>query len=254
MGVFKNASLCCAALFGVACSNERSNTLANQVVALGKPNAEYPAIAGARICVDARPELACATTDAQGFFTLNDVPIDTEIVLTIEKEGYVPSLKAMGLSRGDNVVRQPIVMFKMADLPADLGFDIDTKDSGIIDFFVFEFLDGGTPVVLPGVKVTLSPETEHGAVYFSEPGLFDPTLRATASYSGSFGRGNVGSGRFFNVPAGDYTLTFTAPEGYTCAGFTAPQAWGFPVPGKSAVRAPVREGYATYGVGMHCER
>jgi hypothetical protein len=266
MSLFKNTRLGCVALFGIACGSTGRTTvpLSWRVVQQGKANVVYPGIEGAKVCVEAQPAISCAMTDAQGNFTLNDLPASAEIVLTIEKDGFIPSLKPIETAGPPNlatqdiatVVPQPIVMFQAADLPTNLGFDIDTKDSGIIDFFVlvFQGANQSNPSPLAGVKVALSPTTQTGAVYFSEPGVFDPALQATASFGGTVGLGNLTSGHFFNVPPGDYKVTFTGPAGYTCATLTSPvPAWGFPVPGQSAVRVPVRAGHNTANIGMHCQ-
>jgi len=81
-----------------------------QSVALGEPNVAYPGIQGAKVCVDAQPGVNCATTDARGHFLLKDVSPNAEVVLTIEKDGYIPSLKPIRTTDEDNVVSQPIVM------------------------------------------------------------------------------------------------------------------------------------------------
>jgi len=79
------------------------------------------------------------------------------------------------------------------------------------------------------VKVELSSKPEIHPVYFGERGVLNPALKATASYDGTFGLGNLSSGRFFNVPPGDYTVSFTPPAGYTCAQLDRPlAAWAFP--------------------------
>jgi len=257
MSLFKNASLCGLTLFGVACAADaRGVNLSWRVVAQSTPTAVYPGIEGAKVCVDAQPEIGCATTDAHGNFTLKDLPKSTELVLTVEKDGYIPSLKPIETADRFTLVPQPVVMFKAADLPTDLGFAIDTQGSGIVDFFVLVFQgDNQTnPNPLAGVHVALSPTTGKDPVYFREPGVFDPALKATDSFGGTAGLGNLTSGHFFNVPPGEYTVTFTAPAGYTCASLTSPvPAWGFPVPGQSAVRVPVRAGYNTANIGMHCQ-
>jgi hypothetical protein len=256
MSLFRNINLCCAALLGAACgSGDHRVALEWQVVALSEPNVAYPGIEGAKICLAAQPDMGCATTDPRGHFTLKDVLPNAEVVLTIEKDGYIPSLKPIRTTDQDNVVSQPIVMLKSTDLPNGLGFDVDTKDSGIIDFFamVFPQDDPFNPGPLWGVKVELSPKPEIHPVYFGERGVLDPALTATASYDGTFGLGNLSSGRFFNVPPGDYTLSFTPPPGYACYSLTDPlAAWGFPLPMRSAVRVPVRAGYDTTNVGVHC--
>ncbi len=263
MSTFRNASLCVAALVGAACSDPSSDPFVQlkwKVVAEGPPNTTFPAIAGAKVCVDAHPEVACATTDADGAFTLKDLPANAELVLVTDEDGFIPSLQPIHTPTTDAVVTQPIVMLKATGLPTNLGFDIDTTESGIIDFFaiVLKEDDGLNYGPLPGVIVTLSPKAEQDAVYFAQPGIADPTLHATLSFGGLFdgaGGGTVTSGRFFNVPPGDYRVSFTAPPGYTCGDLTSPlAAWGFPVDGQAVVRVPVRKGYDTGKVGVRCWR
>jgi hypothetical protein len=255
MGLFRNGSLGCLALLGVACSGTNNRTTVDwRVVKQGDPNAPSPGLAGVKVCVDGHAEVSCVTTDAQGDFSLGFLPDGSEIVLVLEKDGYVPTLKPITTGYTDTTVAQPITMYRAADLPTNLGFAVDAKGAGSIDFLVIVRPQDDAVLAgpLPGAVAALSPAAGESAVYFGTPGVLDPTLKATLSSGGNFALGTASSGRFFNVPPGDYTLTFTPPPKYRCSSFASPADWGFPVPDQPAVRVPVREGYNTANVGVYC--
>ena len=256
MSVFTKGSLGCLLLLGVACSgNDNRTKLDWQVVEDGDPNDRAPAVAGVKVCVDGHADIACVTTDKAGHFSLGDLPAATELVLVLEKEGYTPALKPIKTTYEDIAVPRPITMSKVADVPTNLGFDVDTKGAGSLDFFVVVLPqdDGSGGGPLPGATVALSPGAERGPVYFATPDVLDPTLTATLSFGGNFELRTTTSGRFFNVPPGDYTVTFTAPPKYTCTTFSAPnEFFGFPLADALAVHVPVRAGYNTANIGVSC--
>jgi hypothetical protein len=255
MSVIRNGSICLA-LLGVGCggANNRIN-LDWKVLQQADSDDPAPGIAGVEICVDGHAEVPCVTTDAQGAFTLRDLPSGSEIVLVLEKDGYVSALKPIETSFEDSEALRPITMSKATDAPPDLGFDIDTKGAGSIDFFIVVLPenDAGPAGPISGATATLSPAAGEGAIYFAKPGVLDPTLEATLSSGGNFDMRTATSGRFFNVPPGDYTVNFTPPPKYTCTSFAPPTAnFGFPVPDQPAVRVPVRAGYNTANIGVSC--
>ncbi len=259
MSFFRNGSLCCLALLGAACSgNDGRTELSWRVVRQADPNDPAPGIAGVKVCVDGRDDVPCVTTDSAGNFTLYHVPAGADLVLVLDKDGYVPSLKPLTTSfEPSHEVAQPISMLKNEDVPTSVGgIPVDAAGKGSIDFFVIVRPedDAGLAGPLPGATAVLAPVIDAGAVYFGKPGVLDPSLKATLSSGGNFLLGTVTSGRFFNVPAGTYTLSFTGPSKYICSSFGSPSAdWGFPVDGEAAVRVPVREGYNTANVGVYCK-
>src|SRR5258708_19271941 len=101
MGIFTKGSLGCLVLLGVACSgNDNRTKLDWQVMRVVDPN--HPeAVADVKVCVDGHADIACVKTDAQGHFSLGDLPGGTELVLDLEKDGYVPSLKPIKTSYDD---------------------------------------------------------------------------------------------------------------------------------------------------------
>jgi len=101
------------------------------------------------------------------------------------------------------VVSQPIVMLKSTDLPSGLGFDVDIRIRDHDSFHGLAQDDPFNPGPLLGVKVELSSKPEIHPVYFGERGVLNPALRPPLrTGDGTFGLGNLSSGRFFNVPPG----------------------------------------------------
>jgi len=212
------------------------------------------AVEGARVCVDGHPEVACATTDAGGSFKLQGVPAREDLIVTVDKEGFLPTLEMLQTNAEFYVpMRVPIAVHRASDLPQYLDVAVDTTGTGVLTFFAFAFNGKTTPDALPGVQVALSPATGGGPFYFNKNRKFDGTLKATDNFKGPFADDNVSSGLFLNVAPGDYKVTFTPPAGYTCSPLGAPFAWGLPIDGESAVRATVRAGHLTTSIGMHCE-
>lgn len=210
---------------------------------------EWDAVAGATVCVDDHPEVDCQQTDAEGIFTLTNLPADSDVVLTLTKRGYLPTVKLIHTQSVDASVPQALVVLRESDLPAGLD---GTK--GVIGFFVFDFPPGsGTPKNLPGVKVWLSPETEAKPIYQVE-GEYDSSLTATPEIPDDANSvGLFTGGKYLDVPPGEYELHFTPPDGYKCQSIGVNWS-GIPVPGEEAVRVIVRAGYYTADVGMNCTR
>ncbi|HVU00935.1 MAG TPA: hypothetical protein VHE30_04255 [Polyangiaceae bacterium] len=217
-----------------------------KVLPASDPNSDAPpsGIAGVHVCVDEHPEIACADSDADGFFTLKHLPQTSDVVLELTKDGYIPQLVAIETSDIDmNAVQNPVQMTPTgADLSATLGFTVDGTNLGAIGFFVLGAVGSGFGP-LPGSTATLTPDGAKGPFYYHADGQYDPALKKTESYGGAY----------LNVPEGNYKLTFTPPPGYDCAGISFPFAgWGFPVANEPAVTFPVKKGHLTGGVGNFC--
>jgi hypothetical protein len=246
MRLFMGLNLGCAAMLALGCgSGSEQVSLDWRVNWYDAATGDFTNLKGATVCVDDHPEVECQLTDADGLFTLTGLPSDSDIVLTVEKNGYLPSVKLMHMPTTNAFVPLGIGLVREADLPTTDG-ELDLKSNGVLDFFVFDSSTGASvPAALPGVKVTLSPETEARPLYQASDGTYDASLRATPQADGFTG------GLFLNVPPGDYKLSFTPPGGYTChvIGYGT---WGVAVEGEQAIRLTVRAGYFSPALGMDC--
>jgi hypothetical protein len=200
-------------------------------------------LAGVKVCVHDMPEIACATTDAKGEFELLGLPALTNIVLTLDKEGFVPASKSIQTASTDmNVNGSSILMFGATTLQAPDGFE-QVPNTGSVDFFAIGPTDAdpNTFVILSDVGVALSPSRGERPFFSDARGVYDPTAKSTVG----------GFGFFLNLPPGEYTLTFT-DEKHDCAPVSAPIAgFGIPVP-PTSVKFTVLAGYLTEEVGLYC--
>jgi hypothetical protein len=198
---------------------------------------------GVKVCVHDMPDIACATTDAMGQFQLIGLPALTNVVLTLDKEGYVPASKSIQTASTDmNVNGSSILMFGATTLKAPDGF-VQVPNTGSVDFFAIGPTDDdpNALTILSDVGIALSPSVGDGPYFADAKGAYDPTATSTAG----------GFGFYLNLPPGEYTLTFTDDK-HDCAPVSAPIAgFGIPVPPTSA-RFTVLDGYLTEEVGVFC--
>jgi hypothetical protein len=127
------------------------------------------------------------------------------------------------------------------DLEDVLGIQIDPA-KGRLGFIVVGGGAGEALGPIPGSSATLTPEAGDGPFYYDADGQMDLTATSALHWGGTF----------FNVPEGDYKVTFAAPID-SCAPISFPFAsWGWPIAGETAVRAPVRAGFQTWGLAVYC--
>ncbi len=199
-----------------------------------------PPIPGARVCVDQHPEIPCATSAADGTFVLSGLPGGTDLALTLDKSGYTPTLQPIQTSNADMVATSPLGMTPTTDPLPDAGFAIDLQGNGAVTFFALAF-SGATATPAVGVTAALSPAAGHGPLYTDGRGKIDLAATSLSGYGGLY----------YDVPAGDYTLTFAAAA-FNCSPISTPFAgWGYPLP-PASVKFPVKAGYTVGGVGVLC--
>jgi hypothetical protein len=198
---------------------------------------------GVKVCVHDMPDIACATTDAKGQFQLLGLPALANVVLTLDKEGFVPASKSIQTASTDmNVNGSSILMFGATALRPPDGFE-RLPNTGSVDFFAIGPTDADPNVlaILSDVGIALSPSKGEGPFFFDGRGVYAPTAKSTAG----------GFGFYLNLPPGEYTLTFT-DEKHDCAPVSAPIAgFGIPIPPTSA-RFTVLDGYLTEEIGVIC--
>ena len=209
----------------------------------GGPAPMLSGLSGVKVCVDDMPNIACATTDAKGAFELDGVPGLTSLVLTLDRDDYVPASKSIQTADTDmNVNGSSILMYPTGSLKPPDGVQ-QAPDTGSVDFFAIGPKDDDPKsfVVLSDVTVALSPAKGQGPYFSDGRGVYDPQATATVG----------GFGFYLNLPPGEYTLTFTDPK-HDCAPVSAPiGGFGVPVP-PTSVKFTVLAGYLTEEVGVYC--
>jgi hypothetical protein len=209
----------------------------------GGPAPTLNSLAGVKVCVHERPDIVCATTDAKGAFALVGLPALTNVVLTLDKDGYVPASKSIQTASTDmNVNGNSILMFGATTLKAPGGVE-PVPDTGSVDFFAIGPSDDNPDnfVILSDVGVELIPPRGAGPFFSDARGVYDRDAKKSVG----------GFGFFSNLPPGEYTLTFT-DEKHDCAPVSSPIAgFGVPVPPTSA-KFTVLANYLTEEVGVYC--
>jgi hypothetical protein len=203
--------------------------------------AYFPPIAGVRVCVYGRDDLPCATTHADGTFTLGGLKPLEQLTLTCEKDGYVSSLRSMEAASTDmDGTGQPIVMGKRGE--GDLGLGIQVReDKGAASVFVLGPAPDGGINLAHGTKLGLSPVSGVGPYFTDTHDEFDKSATTMIG----------GLAFYFNLDEGDYTLTVDDPNA-DCAPISFPFGeFGIPQAPRS-VKFKVLAGFATDQLGALC--
>jgi hypothetical protein len=207
------------------------------------PSANIP-LEGARVCVYQRPSIPCAMTAADGTFTMSGLPLMTDIVITVEKDGYRPMLRAVETaSTNMDGTANPISMLSATapDPPVPVTVDWQNKGQLILFAIAPEPDASSTYGGDIGATVALTPMSGSGPYFLRDDGGYD--LSATSL---------VGTaGEYVNLDPGNYELTFTDTI-HGCAPISTPFGeWGYPAPPTSA-KFPVVAGYVTGPIGIFC--
>jgi hypothetical protein len=192
-------------------------------------------VEGAEVCIHENNTVACASSGADGSFTLTDVAIQQEVMLTVTKDGYEPSATQIFVGVNDMEVALPVPMLtedavKEAEDTTGITLD-ETKGSIIASVGISELVpDAGAGFVytsLEGVTASLDPASGDGPFYADADGKIDLSLQATSELGGL---------SFLNVEPGDYTLSFDHST-MVCSG----------------AYATVIAGHVTMNVGGFCQ-
>jgi hypothetical protein len=203
-------------------------------------------VPGVQVCVyGSDGGIPCVTTDDNGIFNLGGLPPRTNLVISLTKDGYGPVLKAIQTASSDmDGTSNPVRMLLSDDPAPPIGVAVDWTTHGSLSFFALdEPADaGGNFVADIGAAVALTPSAGNGPFYLNGAG--DVDLDASALELG-------GVGAYYNVPPGNYTLTFNDPVN-NCAPIDVFFAgYGFPDP-PTSVQFPIVAGYTTELVGVIC--
>jgi len=166
-------------------------TISGTVTDFGTPTA----LEGVEVCVFERAGVPCATTDAEGAYTLMGVPV-AEGAIAFTRTGRFPSLFwGEGPMDGDVLDYNLLSNLAAAVLAASLEEEID-DGSGHLALAVSDG-EGG---LLSGASFTMTPSS--GAIGYLTPDGIDPTLIETTQ---------VGFAGWLNVEVGEVEITASHP-------------------------------------------
>jgi hypothetical protein len=191
--------------------------------------AKYPPLAGVQVCVYGDSTVPCATTDANGHYSLAGVTVSSTLTLSYAKSGFVPTLWAVGSNPSSTIAGVLLINTATNDgwLQA-AGVSSDPTKGELVfgqgtlgpvpglgelyqeNFGSFEY------DYVPDYTVSISPAATVGPIYFSSSFMLDPALTAAST---------AGIG-IFQVAPGDYTLTYSAP-GLACLPATVTAVAGY---------------------------
>lgn len=199
-------------------------------------------VEGVEVCVDGHAEVACAMTNAMGAYRLEGVPPATDLLLTFDKDGYLPAQRTVhtpavrdmalfGFAFGDD---DYVAFFETA---LDLTLD---PNLGILTFEATEAsVVAVTHAGLEHVTASIDPASGDGPGYADAMQFPAGTLTETS---------RSGWGYFVNVEPGEYLVTFTHPD-RPCV---AHPELGWPAPDGSTAttRVTVAAGHVTYTTAL----
>jgi len=203
---------------------------------------------GVRACVVSHPSIPCTETEPDGLWEVC-LPPSSEVVITYEKEGFMPTL--VGIVTGNEPSAVPRARVQplrpttaVCDSPwTKFGIACPPTDESLV--FVkavrAEQDSDALPQGLAEVSVEFEPAAGLGPLYEGALGEIDETATATMAPSGNaFAAGLV-------TP--EQIVTLSHPTLATCRGFSF-DSW--PGPTAGTVRIPTRAGFRTL-VPVTCE-
>jgi hypothetical protein len=203
-----------------------------------------PPLPGVTICIYQNSAIACATSAADGTFTLTGLPIRGDLVLELKKDGYQSILLPIETASSDMDGRgNPLYMSPNAS-PPQVGEAIDQTNKGTINAFAVQLDSNGVDLhSVPGTTVTLSPSSGIGPYFVNDNGSIDLT---STGYTGQ-------TALFYNVDPGTYTLTYANPA-FDCEPISFPFGqFGFPITTPAhSLKIITAAGYVTGIVGVLC--
>lgn len=203
---------------------------------------QEPALEGVEVCIVAPATLAnkCATTDADGAFSIDGLPpnrnaaMAAPVTLSFTKEGYLPQLQALGLGDGSQSIGNQVRLMTgayAAELATRLGSTLPDEATGWLQVNAVRFDTGDASAqytlrqgalqlaTQEGVSITATPAPGVGPFYTDadeEPQVSADPETAVTSISGH--------AYFLGVAAGTYAFTTAHPTlncGDTAGSFTA---------------------------------
>ena len=199
---------------------------------------KYSGLTGVEVCVYGDTSVPCVTTDASGNYTLA-APAGTAFTASYTKAGYQPILYAIAAAAEGGRVAAPAIFLTTTssfDSFGTMGGATPDTTKGTILFgagtvgpsagaIYHEMFGAIDYYYIGGYTVTITPAATVGPVYVSAS--WEPNPSLTAASDAGWG--------FFQLPPGNYTLSFTSPT-LSCGTTTA----------------TVVAGYVTTYVGVAC--
>jgi hypothetical protein len=205
-----------------------------------------PGLPGVTVCVYTNSAIPCVTTQGDGTFSMPGLPVRSDIVLSLKKDGYLSYLLPIETASTDTDERNsPVYMGKPGTTAPAIGVPINFTDKGAIDAFVL-VVQGAAMNMLTataGTSISIDPMTANGPFYLGNGGF---VLDAGTFQGGA-------TALFYNVDPGMYTLTYANPS-YDCEPISFPfGGFGWPVPSPPhSLKVVVAAGYVTGIVGALC--
>jgi hypothetical protein len=161
---------------------------------------------GVIVSVYNNAQISPVTTKSDGTFIMKGLPKADTFVLSMNKAGYVPTLRLSYTYEVQTSVTATVMYTEdaMAVEAASVGATYPDPNSGFMTFFGTKSANG-TLALLDSFSVKLdpSPSGAKGPYYLNESLVLD-TARTNASA--------WGAGAYFNVPPGNYKMTFSHPS------------------------------------------
>jgi hypothetical protein len=204
-------------------------------------------IAGARVCILDHPEIACATTDWQGEYTMTFPAFasSTLFLMHFTAAGHLGTVRPANYTSTPEFVSTswPSGVPLRADdeakeMATKAGFTYPAQGTGFIELQLVGRL---ASEIIEGVTATLTPSTGTGPIYASASGDPEPSLTQTVASNFI---------RFGNVAPGPVTITVN-PGARTC---NTPEkisgAW--PASGANTLPLVVAAGSVTQDAYLFC--
>ena len=154
----------------------------------------------AQVCGTQSDLADCTTTQNDGTYTLLNIASESNISLTVSKEGYLGGV--IPVSTRSDTQAVPVVSLGsslLVELQRGILNVEAVADSGQLAFSISNGINGDG-VNVANMQVSLEPSTGGGPFYSNESGLPDPVLEQTSVNGG---------GVFVNLAPGQYTLQHT---------------------------------------------
>ncbi len=196
-------------LAGTSCTPPVLVTVSGPVKDLG----DNGPLAGVEVCWQGQEQ--CTQTDADGRYSIKDVPENSELMLSLQADAYALGVVPLTVTKGDHEVA-----------PVSLGSTLLMElQSGLIGAdsipgrgqLVFGVSNGiaGDGINVPEITAALEPPSGDGPFYTTPAGLPNTQLTATSVN---------GSGVMVNLEPGRYTLNLSGLK----RGCTMVLGWGEP--------------------------
>jgi hypothetical protein len=210
------------------------------------PDGGVQSLPGVQVCVYNMPSIPCATTGADGVFTLTGLPVMSDIALTLNKDGYYPVIKPIETAHAD-MDGTPSYMYMgltTAPQPPLGGTTVDWTSKGQVAFFAvgphFGNPDAGAQGD-PGATVSLTPAGGNGPFFLTDGNTFDLTAKTFVDVQGWY----------YNLDPGQYSLVL-GDTNNDCEPISFPFGqYGYPG-ATHEVKFPIVAGYTTELVGELC--